>query len=144
MKQAVHPLSPEDAERIESQRRWVCEHFDAGARHLYEQRDEKLRLLQTILDAGWIERSETLKLQSLGITLGDALVQELGLEWVMVEDEHGRDPAIRKRGTTVIVFPRTMISKRVEDGETVDVRDLFERVVERVQELCADPECQRH
>ncbi len=144
MSQVVTQPSAEDAERIEAQRRWVREHFDEDARHLYEHRDEKLRLLQTIIDAGWIEASETVKLQCLGITLGDALVQELGLEWVMVEDEYGRDPAIRKPGTTVIAFPLTMISKRVERGESVVVRDLFDGVVDHVRRMASDREYQRH
>jgi len=30
----------------------------------------------------------------------------------MVEDEHGRDPAVRIPKTTIILFPMTMISKR--------------------------------
>lgn len=144
MEQVVTLPSVEDTERIESQRRWVREHFDEGARHLYEHRDEKLRLLQAIIDAGGIQASETVKLQSLGITLGDALVQELSLEWVMVEDEYGRDPAIRKPGTTVIAFPLTMISKRIERGESVSIRDLFDGVVEHVRRLASDREYQRH
>lgn len=144
MEQVVTPPSQEDMERIESQRQWVRDHFDEYARHLYEQRDEKLRLLQAIIDAGWINASETLKLQCLGITLGDALAQELGLEWVMVEDEYGRDPAIRKPGTTVIAFPLTMISKRIERGESVSVRELFDGVVDHVRRMAADREYQRH
>jgi hypothetical protein len=144
MKQVVTLPSYEEAERIEAQRRWVREHFDEDARHLYEHRDEKLRLLQTILDAGWIDASETVKLQCLGITLGDALVQELGLEWIMVEDEYGRDPAIRKPGTTVMAFPLTMISKRIERGEAVVVRDLFDGVVDHVRRMASDREYQRH
>ena len=144
MNQVVTLPAAEDAERIEAQRRWVREHFDEDARHLYEHRDQKLRLLQTILDAGWIDASETVKLQCLGITLGDALVQELGLEWVMVEDEYGRDPAIRKPGTTVLAFPLTMISKRVERGEAVVVRDLFDGVVEHVRRMASDREYQSH
>jgi hypothetical protein len=39
----------------------------------------------------------------------------------MVADEYGRDPALRCPGTTVIVFPLTMISKRIEAGESVSV-----------------------
>jgi Domain of unknown function (DUF3806) len=80
--------------------------------------------------AGWVAPTETYKLQRLGITLGDALVQELGMEWVMVEDDYGRDPAIRLPGTTVVLFPLTMISKRVERGETVDIMELFRGVLE--------------
>lgn len=144
MSQTVAPLSPEEAESIESQRSWVREHFHEDARHLYEQRDEKLRLLQTILDAGWIDASETVKLQCLGITLGDALAQELGLEWVMVEDEYGRDPAVRKPGTTVMAFPLTMISKRIDRGEPVVVRELFDAVVDHIRRMASDREYQRH
>jgi len=124
-----------DAARIESQREWVRGHFEPSSRHKYSVLSEKLRLLQAILEAGWIERGETFKLQCLGITLGDALCQELGLEWVMVEDERGRDPALRLPGTTVIVFPLTMISKRVERGETVHVAELFGDIVRQTQEM---------
>ncbi len=47
------------------------------------------------------------------------------LHWVAVEDEYGRDPALRWLDTSVLVFPRTVISKRVEDGEEIDVYDMF-------------------
>ena len=47
------------------------------------------------------------------------------MEWVMVEDEHGHDPAARVPGTSIVVFPLTMISKRVERGESVDIFALF-------------------
>ena len=66
------------------------------------------------------------------------------MEWVVVEDEMGRDPAIRYPGTTVIVFPLTMISKRVEDGEEIDVRDLFSRILIHIRELARNPDYQRH
>jgi hypothetical protein len=105
MEQRVENPNNDDLNRIEAQRDWVRGHFASEAQQKYNLLPEKLRLLQTIIDAGWIERSETIKLQCLGITLGDALVQELGMEWVMVDDDHGRDPALRLPGTTVILFP---------------------------------------
>ena len=67
--------------------------------------------------------------------LGDAFVLELGMEWVTVEDEHGRDPAVRVPGTSTLLFPLTMISKRVERGEAVDVFDLFNGIAARVDGL---------
>jgi hypothetical protein len=135
MEQRVFKLEGADLANVETGRQWVRDHFTPEARARYDQISEKLRLLQTILDAGWIDAAETAKLQCLGIALGDALLQELGMEWVMVEDEDGRDPAIRLPGTTVILFPLTMISKRVERGETVDVADLFAGVAKRAREL---------
>ncbi|HBJ83091.1 MAG TPA: hypothetical protein DDZ88_04295 [Verrucomicrobiales bacterium] len=92
-------------------------------------------MLDIILAKGWIQPTETVKLQSLGITLGDAFVQKFGFEWVAVEDAFGRDPALRVPNTTIIMFPLTMISKRVERGEEVDVYAIFAGVAKKVEEL---------
>ena len=70
----------------------------------------------------------------MGIVFGDVFVQDMGFSWVMVEDEHGRDPAIRYRETSIILFPLTMISKRIERGEQVDVFDLYNGVAAIAQE----------
>ncbi len=43
----------------------------------------------------------------------------------MAEDEHGRDPCLRYLETSLRVNPLTMISKRIERGEEVDVAWLF-------------------
>jgi hypothetical protein len=53
----------------------------------------------------------------------------------MVEDEFGRDPAIRFENTWLLAFPETMILKRVEDGEAIDVRDLFKQMSRQMREL---------
>jgi hypothetical protein len=127
MAQKIEELSDKDANQVEQQRTWVRDHYDAEARQQYQTIEGKLRLLDTIIRSGWIEPTETWKLQSLGITFGDALAQKMGLSWVAVEDEYGRDPALHDLGTTIVVFPATTISKRVERGETVDVRELFDR-----------------
>lgn len=74
-------------------------------------------------------------MQCLGIVLGDAFVQELKVEWVAVEDGSGRDPAVRLPGTSVILFPLTMISKCIERGDKVDVFDLFNAVAAKVEEI---------
>ena len=71
----------------------------------------------------------------MGIVLGDVFVQELGLEWRVIEDEFGRDLCVQLRGTTLILFPLTMISKRIEKGETIDVFDLFNGMAEKIESL---------
>ncbi|MDR1849500.1 MAG: DUF3806 domain-containing protein [Zoogloeaceae bacterium] len=147
-KQTITAPTSEDLARIEEQRDWVRGHYTPEAQHKYETMENKLVLLQTILDNGWIEKSETWKLQSLGITLGDALAQELGMEWVMVEDEYGRDPALRLSGTTIVLFPLTMISKRIERGEEVIVTELFDVLCDSVRDTVRrvknDLESQQH
>lgn len=144
MAQRVTKPTAEESARIEAQRDWVRSHCDPEAQHKYGTVEGKLVLLQAILDAGWIDKSETVKLQSLGITFGDALAQKLEMEWVTVEDEYGKDPALRFPGTTVIAFPLTMISKRIERDETVNVAQLFKGICEDVREMKNNPEYQRY
>ncbi len=79
----------------------------------------------------------------MGIVLGNVFVNEMPLQWVTVDDEHGRDPALQYPNTTVIVFPLTMISKRVEDGRSVHVAQIFEAVRKQVEKLKDNPEYRR-
>lgn len=142
MDQVVTTPTETELARIEAQREWVRGHYEPDAQYKYQSLDGKLRLLRAIIESGWIEKTETVKLQSLGIALGDALAQELSLEWVTVEDEYGRDPALRVPGTTVLLFPLTMISKRIEHDEHVDVDELFLGACETARSMTAEPRYQ--
>lgn len=85
-----------------------------------------LDVIQSILDSGELEPEQTYELQSLGVVFGSALVSVVdGLDWAIVHDEYGSDPTLRYRNTTLCINVLTTISKRVEDGEHVDVRALF-------------------
>ena len=132
--QKVEALNEEDRAFVAAKRKWVRDHYTENAEERYSTVKGKLTLLDTILKSNWIKPDETVKLQSLGITFGDALAQEVGLEWVFVEDEYGRDPALRLKGTSVLLFPMTMISKRIERGEDVDVYDLFGKALKGIEE----------
>jgi hypothetical protein len=56
---------------------------------------------------------------------GDVLASELPLRWVIVTDEFGTDPTLRFKQTTVQINALTMISKRVERDETVNLTYLL-------------------
>lgn len=134
--QRIEPPSAEDLARLEGMRSWVRDHYAPHAVAQYDSVAGKVVLIETILANGWVEPSETWKLQALGIAFGDTLAQHLGLTWVMVEDQYGRDPALRDdNAANTILYPQTMISKRIEDGETVDVQQLLKGIAERVREL---------
>ena len=64
----------------------------------------------------------------------------MGLDWKMVEDQYGTSPCLALKGTSVVLYPQTMISKRVERGETVDVFNLFNWLCSQIDELKAN-EC---
>lgn len=98
-----------------------------------------LAMLQNVLDKKVIEREATYSLQALGIAFGKVFVNNNeGYDWWMVEDEYGRDPAVRYRDTSLLVFPQTMISKRVEDGEGVAVVELYEGLKDQLQRVLAE------
>jgi hypothetical protein len=84
---------------------------------------------------GVVHASQVIE-QALGLAFGRAFLNEFpDYDWWMVEDEYGRDPAIRYKETSLLVFPMTMISKRVEDGEQVDVGELFDGLAKQLAEL---------
>jgi hypothetical protein len=98
-----------------------------------------LPLIQRVLDSGLVEPEATYSLHALGMAFGKVFVDNVpDYDFWMVEDEYGRDPALRYKDTTLLVFPQTMISKRIEDGEGVDVRELFDGLRERVEEIRAE------
>lgn len=132
----IQALDGDEARWVEQLREWVAGHYSDPSG--YSTVDGKLRLIQTILDNGWIAKDETWKLQSLGIAFGDALVQAVPeLSWAVVDDEYGRDPALRWLQTSTLVFPLTAISKRVEAGDEVDVDELFQGFQQMARETAA-------
>lgn len=132
--QNVTSPSEADRRRLDDQRAVVETYLaDDSSRAKYTTATGKLGTIRAILDGNVFTPNQTYELQCLGIVLGDAFALELGLEWVTVEDEHGRDPAMRLPGTSIILFPLTMISKRIERGDKVDVFELFNGVAAEVE-----------
>jgi hypothetical protein len=98
-----------------------------------------LAALQKVIDSKIVEPEATYSLQALGLAFGKVFIgTQANYDWWMVEDEYGRDPAIRYKQTTLLLFPKTMISKRIEDGEQVDVVEIFEGLKETVREVLAE------
>ena len=87
---------------------------------------QDLDRLQSILDSGQVPTENTQELQSLGIVFGKVFVNETpGYDWWVIEDEYGKDACVRYKETSLLIFPQTMLSKRIEDGEQVNVLELF-------------------
>jgi hypothetical protein len=93
---------------------------------------DDLRILQEILDEQVLSRDQTWELQALGVALGDVMAEQLGLTWVVVEDRLGRSRALRFRESENLVFPVTMISKRVEGNVRFRVIELYEKTSSEV------------
>ncbi|HWF17944.1 MAG TPA: DUF3806 domain-containing protein [Verrucomicrobiae bacterium] len=127
-------LSKEDAARLEKQRHLIAviAMQKYGAPALTKTKSD-LPILQRILDDKVFKKSQTYELQCLGITFGDVLASEFPLRWVMVTDEYGTDPTLRFKETTWQINALTMISKRVEKGEIVNLAELVRLTGEYVK-----------
>jgi hypothetical protein len=134
--QQITALIEADQARLRKQRAVVEKYLgDEDSMRKYKTAAGKLGTIRAVLQAGIFKPTQTYELQCLGVVLGDALVQEMGMEWIIVQDERGRDPAVRLLRTTIILFPLTMISKRLERGEQVDVFALFNTIAAHVEDL---------
>ncbi|MDR3637832.1 MAG: DUF3806 domain-containing protein [Isosphaeraceae bacterium] len=97
--------------------------------------ESDLHWLQRLIDEKVLTPEKTYELQCLGAVLGQVFAAKTPLRWVVVEDEYGRELALQYPNTSVIVFPTTMISKRVEDGRDVDIVPIYRTVAAHVEKL---------
>ena len=67
----------------------------------------------------------------LGAYLGERLVAELEMEWVVVTDQYGRDLAVRSKRVEVVSYPSSSVSKRIESGQY----DFMEGIYYAVQDI---------
>jgi len=97
----------------------------------------ELETLQRLIDGRWVSREDAFTQQCLGVVLGDLMVANLGLSWVVVDDDYGHSRALRYPGTDELFFPITMIPKRMKAGESVRIDALYALVADRVRVLDA-------
>ena len=53
----------------------------------------------------------------LGAALGEKMVADLDMEWVVVSDQFGTDYGVRSRKSEVMAFPFSSVQKRVGRNE---------------------------
>ncbi|PFG18526.1 uncharacterized protein DUF3806 [Serinibacter salmoneus] len=100
-----------------------------------------MNVVSAILADG-VEPEEGFKLEALGVELGDALSVMLADDgvpcpWRLVTDEWGITAALHLSAQAVM-YPMSMLAKRVEDGETVDVRELKIAALQHAEQVRAE------
>jgi len=134
---SVETLTGVDQRRLREQRNLVDE---LARRHVGTPLSaghslDDLRVIQEILDQGVLDPDQTFELQALGVALGDVLAQQHDLEWVVVNDDLGRSRALRYGEGEDLIFPVTMISKRVEADVDFRVIELYEKSARSLDEF---------
>lgn len=137
--QIISELTDEDVAALAQQRSLIESYLgNEESRRKYEKPAGKLGLLRALLENNVFSPEQNYELQSMGVVLGDVFARELGMEWIVVEDYFGRTPALRYPNTTIILYPITMISKRIEAGEQVEVFDMYNSLAAEVDEVLQD------
>ena len=104
---------------------------DLARRHLGRQLQREpqadLDILQLLLDKQLVKADDTLQLQAMGVVLGELYCEVLGVDWVVYDDERGRSRALRWKHQQELLYPITMISRRVEAGVQVSMEDIYQK-----------------
>ncbi len=98
-------------------------------------KDHDLALLQRLLDERIVRDDQTRELQAMGLIMGDLLAEDLGMHWVIYEDNLGRSRALRYRESDNYLFPMTMISRRREAGNQRPVAEIYQKAVAAIDEV---------
>lgn len=131
----TRPLDANEIAGLDSERQWLAEflgHF--GSEFLLTRKPEDIPTLQSLLDAQPFASGDEASLEVLGAALGDVITESLGFDWVVAKDEHGSDFAIKHPTKMVLAFPRDMIVKRVENGEEINLTELYHGVIAALRE----------
>lgn len=141
----INPLSPSDARQLDYQRSAMR---DLAALHLGRRlglgKERDLETLQTMLDRDVVEAGQTRDLQSMGVVLGDLLAAELDMDWVVYEDQYGRSRALQLGPSENFLFPVTMISRRVDAGIPVNVREIYQKAIDEMTPFIATRYRRKH
>jgi len=106
---------------------------------------EDIPTLHTMLSEGPYTADVEAELTSFGMVFGHVLARELGMRWVIYNDEHGSDYALQYQDLALFLFPADMLIKRAEEGEEIGEINL-EAMLENLREALAEdaPKAAKH
>jgi len=141
MKQRIHPINASEAA-------WIKTQLENAAKFVegFSPKGSEQVLALSALDrafAAWIasEPSDTDLINAVinyvGIAFGQALVDGMGLQWVIATDEQGSDLAVYGfpgRGD-VLVYPANFVAKRWERRESTFLEKAYRQIGNDVREV---------
>jgi len=124
----------------EAELKWIREHVEAtddfaAQFGITDQRpsvDELDALWAAWLQIGVAEDANAVVLM-IGLSFGQHLVDDFGLDWVVVSDEHGTEMAVHREEGDVLVFPPNLVAKRWETRQTGFLRPVYDEVARLMQ-----------
>jgi hypothetical protein len=74
---------------------------------------------------------------ALGIAFGAAINERAGFDWVRVSDQWGDETCVGPQHKTIHCDPISMVQKRLERQEPIDLRQLADTVINSIREKLA-------
>ncbi len=123
---------------LSTQRREIRELIarELGVMSLKEDSTD-LRVIQSLYDRRILRDDDVREWQSVGVLFGDILVNEYDFEWISYEDELGVSKALRWKDSKNYVFPITVFSKRLQFGEDIDARAVYDKISDDIESFIA-------
>jgi hypothetical protein len=78
---------------------------------------------------------------ALGIAFGELIKAKAGYEWIRVEDEFGSETSLAPVGYDGVCHPLSMIQKRINRAELLDIVELCDDTIRTVQGMIDDGRC---
>lgn len=123
MNTTIKVITHKDEQYLSLHRNWLAHQSE----NVITNAQERLSLVQDILDDARIKRCDHTQIESLGVAYGDILIEEVPeLEWVATEDQDGRILALRWKKTSILVYPINEINRQIQDYIIVDVKNMVE------------------
>jgi len=131
-------FEPSDEDYTSLARRWlsISNLVKEDYGYKLDQSIDDLEYLQRVVDDESIDAQDRYATECLGVAFGRVLAtNEEGMDWWVVEDDYGRDIVIRYKHTSLQIDAMHLIGKRLEDGIRVNVRELYDSLMDRVTEI---------
>jgi hypothetical protein len=131
----------------DGERKWIEAHLRIARSFVAEYAQVETETLPTpeALDGAWSawlaqwERHDPNHIiNAVGMAIGEHLIAELGLAWVLATDEYGTELAVHGEPNNVLIFPANLVGKRFESRTTNFIAPLLKQMCEDVRRLRAE------
>ena len=75
---------------------------------------------------------------ALGAAFGDHLVREVGFRWGVIEDEYGKEVAVRHSLGETTAYPRASVQKRIDDRQPTFFASVYAVIMDQLERARAD------
>lgn len=134
MSDPFQPLSKEELDWLRKAEERINDflyeyYFDEEGEGRLDHSETDLKKAQEVLMNEGFDATQEIELQALGAVLGNVFVANTPMRWAVITNEFGINLGLRHPETGFVLYPLTMVLKRVEEGRRVDIPQLYQSFV---------------